>query len=57
VADVGAHRFCGGVTALVSEGAGQGFMVRDATENQNSEQRFTSREGAQNRPQLVIVLR
>ena len=36
--------------------ANNGFLVRDATENQDAEQQFHSREHSQNRPQLVLQL-
>ncbi|WP_165821285.1 right-handed parallel beta-helix repeat-containing protein [Nocardioides gansuensis] len=32
-----------------------GFLVRDASENQDAEQQFTSREDSTNRPQLVLT--
>jgi hypothetical protein len=45
------------VTSAVNEGAERGFMIRDLSENNNAEQVYTSREGSQNKPQLVITLR
>jgi hypothetical protein len=44
------------VTTMISNGAGFGFMIRDASENNDHEQQFVSREGAaQNRPQLIVT--
>ncbi|HEX7255365.1 MAG TPA: right-handed parallel beta-helix repeat-containing protein [Gaiellaceae bacterium] len=37
-------------------GANNGFLVRDATENQDAEQQFHSRENSNNRPLLVLQL-
>jgi hypothetical protein len=45
----------GMVQAMYST-ANNGFLIRDATENQNAEQQFHSREESNNRPQLVIKL-
>src|SRR5918997_2671304 len=35
-------------------GSNNGFLVRDASENQDAEQQFDSREASTNRPQLVL---
>jgi len=42
------------VQAMYVAGASQGFLIRDATENQDAEESFHSREKGQNLPQLVI---
>jgi hypothetical protein len=36
-------------------GANHGFLVRDATENQDAEQQFHAREKGENIPQLVVT--
>jgi CSLREA domain-containing protein len=44
------------VLAMFSSGANQGFLIRDANENQDAEQQFHSREKApDNPPQLVVT--
>jgi parallel beta-helix repeat protein len=43
------------VRAMYASGANNGFLIRDATENNNgAEQQFHSREKGQNMPQLVL---
>jgi len=42
------------VQAMYDGNALNGFLVRDATENQDAEQQFSSREKSSNRPQLVL---
>jgi hypothetical protein len=42
------------VQAMYSAGASHGFLIRDATEGQDAEQQFFSREKGENPPQLVI---
>jgi hypothetical protein len=50
-----------GVAALVqnmySSGSNNGFLIRDATEGQDAEQQFHSRENGANPPQLVITFK
>jgi len=43
----------GQVTAMLS-GSNDGFLIRDANENQDSEQQYNSREKSTDRPQLVV---
>ncbi len=45
----------GQVSAMLAAGGGHGFLVRDASENNDHEQQFRSRENGSNRPQLVIT--
>jgi CSLREA domain-containing protein len=46
------------VQAMFDAGANQGFLIRDATEGQDHEQQFHSREKApDNPPQLVVTFR
>jgi hypothetical protein len=42
------------VQAMYSSGQNNGFLVRDANENQDAEQQFYAREKGENPPQLVI---
>ena len=42
------------VQAMYSAGTNHGFLIRDATENQDAEQQFFSREKGESPPQLVI---
>ena len=39
---------------MYSAGTSHGFLIRDATENQDAEQQINSREKGENPPQLVI---
>jgi hypothetical protein len=43
------------VQAMYAAGALHGFLIRDATENQDAEQQFSSREKPENQPQLVVT--
>jgi hypothetical protein len=43
------------VQAMYDSGLHHGFLIRDATENQDNEQQFHSREKGENMPQLVIT--
>jgi hypothetical protein len=45
------------VQAMYSAGSSNGFLIRDATEGQDAEQQFFSREKGENPPQLVITFR
>jgi parallel beta-helix repeat protein len=45
------------VQAMYSSGSNNGFLVRDATENQDAEQQFYSREKGESPPQLVLTFR
>jgi hypothetical protein len=45
-----------GLVQSMYSGSNDGFLVRDATENQDAEQQFNSREKSDNRPQLVLKL-
>ncbi|HEV3477814.1 MAG TPA: DNRLRE domain-containing protein, partial [Gaiellaceae bacterium] len=45
-----------GLVQAMYSGANNGFLIRDATENQDAEQQFHSREESSNRPQLVLKL-
>jgi hypothetical protein len=45
------------VQAMYSSGAAHGFLVRDATEGQDAEQQFYSREKGEQPPQLVITFK
>jgi hypothetical protein len=42
------------VQAMHTAGNFNGFLIRDATENQDAEQQFNSREHSQNRPSLTV---
>ena len=42
------------VTTMYSSGNHNGFLVRDANENQDAEQQYSSREKGSNLPQLVL---
>jgi hypothetical protein len=43
------------VQAMQASGLNYGFLIRDATENNDAEQQFHSREKGENIPQLVII--
>lgn len=43
------------VQAMFNAGANYGFLIRDATENQDAEQQLHSREKGETMPQLVVV--
>jgi CSLREA domain-containing protein len=43
------------VQALYAAGANHGFLIRDATENQDAEQQLHSREKGESMPQLVLT--
>ncbi|MDQ4052551.1 MAG: DNRLRE domain-containing protein [Actinomycetota bacterium] len=43
-----------GMVQSMYSGANNGFLLRDANENQDAEQQFHSREESTNRPQLVL---
>jgi hypothetical protein len=43
------------VTAMYASGGHHGFLVRDASENNDHEQQFDARESGSNAPRLVIV--
>ena len=45
------------VQAMYSSGTNNGFLIRDANENQDAEQQFRSRENSQNAPQLVLTFK
>jgi hypothetical protein len=48
------------VTTMVGSmysGTNNGFLIRDATENQDAEQQFHSREKGESPPQLVVTFR
>jgi hypothetical protein len=45
------------VQAMYSSGTNNGFLIRDATEGQDAEQQFNSREKSENAPQLVITFK
>jgi hypothetical protein len=40
---------------MYSSGSNNGFLIRDATESQDAEQQFHSREKGDNPPQLVLT--
>jgi hypothetical protein len=43
------------VQAMYNSGINYGFLIRDATENNDAEQQFHSREKGSEIPQLVIT--
>ena len=43
------------VTGMYASGSAQGFLIRDAAENQDAEQQFFSREKGESPPQLVVT--
>jgi parallel beta-helix repeat protein len=43
------------VQSMMTSGVNNGFLIRDAVENQDREQQFNSREKGQNMPQLVVT--
>ncbi len=43
------------VQAMFTAGVNNGFLIRDANENQNNEQQFNSRQNGTNTPQLVVT--
>jgi hypothetical protein len=45
------------VQAMYSSGTNNGFLIRDATEGQDAEQQFNSREKSDNPPQLVVTFK
>jgi hypothetical protein len=45
------------VQAMYSSGSNNGFLIKDATEGQDAEQQFNSREKGDNPPQLVITFK
>ncbi|PZF81772.1 right-handed parallel beta-helix repeat-containing protein [Jiangella anatolica] len=44
------------VTAMYTAGTEHGFLIRDASENNDHEQQFRSREAGSNPPQLVLTI-
>ena len=45
------------VQAMLSSGTNNGFLIRDASENQDAEQQLHAREKGNNMPQLVLTFR
>jgi CSLREA domain-containing protein len=43
------------VQSMYTSGQNNGFLIRDAVENQDAEQQFNSREKGENLPQLVVT--
>ena len=42
---------------MYSSGANNGFLIRDATENQDAEQQFHAREKGETPPELVLTFK
>jgi hypothetical protein len=45
------------VQAMYSSGSNNGFLIRDATENQDAEQQLHAREKGESPPQLIVTFK